>query len=279
LDAQYEFRSACGRLIPMYCEEEDFIEHKNEMDGMLSVLARHALGVENAVILDLGAGQGMHAGFLSVHATRVYCADVVNYTTLYGGEFLKLLEEKHRRNGYSIELVKIEFNRTDARDLLYRDSFFDLVVSINSFEHIPDPSRALYEMARVTKSGGHIYISADPVWTADTGSHFFHRVPEPWGHLIYSDEQFSQKMLANGATAEEVGEYRVAMNRLPIARYLALLDQVVHRGTLRLLQADSWSGVQDELHKTHDNLRRLKEDGYEEADLLTRGIRWLFRKA
>jgi hypothetical protein len=55
----------------MYCEHEDFLTHKAEIDGMLSVLASHGISPDGAVVLDLGAEQGMHASFLSVPAVAV----------------------------------------------------------------------------------------------------------------------------------------------------------------------------------------------------------------
>ena len=76
--------------VHMYNEAQDFLDHKGEIDAMISVLhAQRAPLAPEMVVLDLGAGQGMHAGFLSVIAGRVYCADLLNYSTLYEGQFLE----------------------------------------------------------------------------------------------------------------------------------------------------------------------------------------------
>jgi ubiquinone/menaquinone biosynthesis C-methylase UbiE len=263
----------------MYNEADDFMHHKGEIDAMTSVLAAQGIALRREfVLLDLGAGQGMHAGFLSGVAGRIYCADLINYSTLYDGQFPKLLREKHQRNGYHLELSRIEFNQTDAMDLLYKDSMFDLVVSINSFEHIPDPDRALREIVRVTKNGGYIYVSTDPIWTADTGSHFYHRVPEPWAHLMRSDESFCAQMLANGATSSEIAEYRTAMNRLRVADYLKIVEDVTGTGDIEIIHHDSWSDVQKQSHRNHPNVGVLKQKGFTESELLLRGMRWVFRK-
>ena len=263
----------------MYNEAEDFLHHKGEVDALFAALrAQRVPLASDMVVLDLGAGLGMHAGFLSVLVGRVYCADLVNYTSVYEGQLPKLLNEKHQRNGYPFEISKIEFNQTNAMDLLYRDSLFDLVISINSFEHIPDPRLALREMARVTKDGGYIYVSTDPIWTADTGSHFFHRVPEPWAHLIHSNDEFCGHMLTNGATAAEIDEYLVAMNRLRAVDYFKVVDEITASGTLATVHADSWSGVQEESHRQHDNVAILNDRGYPQEELLVRGLRWVFRK-
>ena len=50
--------------------------------------------------------------------------------------------------GRSLDLSKIEFHADDAMDLPYRDGLFDVVLSNNAFEHIPDPFQALRERRR-----------------------------------------------------------------------------------------------------------------------------------
>ena len=263
----------------MYDEKEDFLHHKSEIDAMVSVLDTVGVRLSRQMtVLDLGAGQGMHAGFLSALAGRVFCADLVDYSSLYNGEFLRLIDEKHQRNNVEFHRSRVAFHQTDAMDLIYRDSMFDCVVSVNSFEHIPDPGKALAEMIRVTKSGGYIYISTDPIWTADTGSHFFHRVAEPWAHLFDDENVFAAKMLANGAPDNEVREFRGAMNRWRAKDYARVIDRSVADRQTKAIHRDSWSGVVDEAHRTHGNLQRLLTRGFTEEELLIRGLRWVLRK-
>ena len=263
----------------MYDEAEDFRTHKSEIDAMVAILDR--LGIRltmSMTVLDIGGGQGMHVGYLSALAGDVICADIIDYSSLYNGEFLKLVDEKHRRNDVEFHLERVAFHRTSAMDLMYRDRIFDCVVSINSFEHIPDPGVALEEMIRVTKTDGHIYIATDPVWTADTGSHFFHRVPEPWAHLLCDDEQFAARMLANGAPPAETDEYRRAMNRWCAEDYAAIVKAADGDRLVDVLHHDSWSGVADQAHLRHDNLLRLLGRGFTRSELLLRGLRWVLRK-
>lgn len=263
----------------MYDEREDFLTHKSEIDGLVAVLAGAGVRLtSDMTLLDVGGGQGMHVGYLAALVGRVVCADILDFSSLYDGQFLKLLDEKHRRNNVEFHLDRVEFHRTDAMNLLYRDGLFHCVVSINSFEHIPDPAKALFEMIRVTRAGGTIYISTDPVWTADTGSHFFHRVPEPWRHLVGDDAAFAAMMRANGASADEIGEYHRAMNRWRVKDYASAARDAEARGMVDVLHHDSWSGVVDESHRHHPNLRALRRLGFAESELMIRGLRWVFRK-
>lgn len=46
----------------------------------------------------------------------------------------------------------------DARELKFPDGHFDFVYSFHALEHIPGPERALAEMARVLRRGGHYLV-------------------------------------------------------------------------------------------------------------------------
>lgn len=262
----------------MYNEKDDFLHHGKEIDDFLRCLSHARVTVNSGMtVLDLGAGHGMHAGFLDKHFREVYCSDVIDYTSLYGGEFFKLLQEKYTRNGYHVDLQKIHFIRTDAMRLLYKDNFFDMIISFNAFEHIPDPGAALEEMVRCTKDGGYVYIQFDPIWTTDTGSHFFHRVPEPWAHLIYDEEGFISRMRASGAEDGEVGEYRKAMNRKRLHYYLQIFGDLAKRGAIRVINQGFWSGLSDASHKKHPFFKQCLRKGFVEEELLVRGGRFLLR--
>lgn len=51
-----------------------------------------------------------------------------------------------------------ELRTMDARELAFDDASFDLVYSFHALEHIPEPRRALREMARVLRPGGTYFI-------------------------------------------------------------------------------------------------------------------------
>ena len=263
----------------MYDESEDFRVHRAEIEGAVSVLANADVRLTPDMhVLDVGGGQGMHVGFLSALVNRVFCADVIDYSSLYGGEFLKLLDEKHRRHNVEFHLDRVAFHQTDAMSLLYRHDLFDCVLSINSFEHIPDPGKALAEMIRVTRPGGCIYISTDPIWTADTGSHFFHRVPEPWAHLLLDDKKYTARMRSNGASEDETHEYCRAMNRWRARDYENVVKGIAAERRVEVLHETRWSGTVDDAHGNHANLSALARLGFTRSELMVRGLRWVFRK-
>lgn len=263
----------------MYDEAADFAEHLTQIGAMDAFLAEAGVTVDwrSATICDVGGGGGLRAALLANRAKRAYCADIIDQQARYNGEFIKLMSEKLVRHGHSLPIDRFEFNVTDATRLIYRDNCFDFVCSVNAFEHIPDPSVALREIARVLRTGALAYVSFDPIWTADTGNHFQHRVPEPWAHLVLGDEGFSAKMREAGADEYEISEFRSAMNRIRLGVYNDLFRVSAKEMGLRLLLLRAWSGVVHDRHLEHLNFARAQEI-YSRDELITRGMSALLCK-
>jgi SAM-dependent methyltransferase len=262
-----------------YDEVADFRQHVTDicaMDGRLAACGA-AIDWERAVVLDLGGGGAMHSGLLAGRARRVYCADVADQHLRWKGEFLRLLGEKFARHGERLSLERMEVNTTDAHALLYRDALFDVVVSFNAFEHIPDPAQALREVARVLKAGGWFYASFDPVWTADTGSHFAHRVPDPWAHLEFTEEQFIAAMRATGAADDEVADFRFGMNRWRPEQFRDLVERQAPGLGFAVRHFDVWCGTVDPNASRHPAFARLTPR-YSTDELLTRGMAFVLSR-
>ena len=106
--------------------------------------------------------------------------------------------------------VNNEFYWMDGQNLTFDDNSFDLVVSLNVLEHVPNPAKYLTECCRVLRSGGIGFFSWYPVWSGATGHHVHPDMvsrmaqqlgiasPEYsldgsciplWGHLIYDPPQ------------------------------------------------------------------------------------------
>jgi SAM-dependent methyltransferase len=89
-------------------------------------------------ILVVGSGSGAEAGRIA----RAFEAWTV-------GISLEPVPALDREGASPAELLTM-----DARALAFRDQVFDLVYAMHVLEHVPDPSRALAEMARVLRPGG-----------------------------------------------------------------------------------------------------------------------------
>lgn len=100
-----------------------------------------SLDLKNKNILDIGCGNGIEAKTLALSATSVTGVDI---------KFYKEWNEYWEEN--------LRFQVADACHLPFSDSSFDIAYEKDVLHHLRTPSKALKEMGRVTKSGGHIIL-------------------------------------------------------------------------------------------------------------------------
>jgi ubiquinone/menaquinone biosynthesis C-methylase UbiE len=262
-----------------YSEKDDFAHHDKEVDDLLQAVQSHGLSIpDDGLILDTGGGLGMHAWKLLPLCRKLYVTDIIDYSSSYNGELLKLLEEKHARNGRPFDLRKVVLAESDAQNQLFRDSLFDFVFSINAFEHIPDPAKAFGEVVRVAKPGALVYVTIDPLWLSPTGGHFHEYVEEPWAHLVWPSEQYLEKMHSAGASAGEIAGFPNGMNRYRLGAFRELFSNAEKQQFIQILMMNTWpASAAEEPHTEHPNFARLLSMGYPGEELFVRGLRIMAR--
>ena len=111
-----------------------------------------------------------------------------------------------------------EFYQLDGQQLTFPDNSFDLVISLNVMEHVPNPLKYLQECYRVMRPGGFGYFSWYPLWSGVTGHHVhpdmvndvaqrINLVPPDynldgrsipyWGHLLFDQAEMLSFLLTN----------------------------------------------------------------------------------
>lgn len=259
-----------------YIEQPDFAEKRKYIDDFFEMLRPFDRDASAWRTLEVGGEGGILAGLMAGHVAHLISTDIVNPQFAYQGEMVSLLKKKFQRNVENLPLDKLEFLTADAQDLPFRDDWFDFCFSQNAFEHIPDPEKALREAVRVTRPGGLIYLMFDPLWTADSGSHFLHFIGEPWAQLIESDGEIAQRMSDAGASEVEIDSYRTHMNRRTIAYYREMFTRVTEELDVKILIRHEWSGCIDPSFVDHPNLAAAAAaSGLPTDDLLVRGLRFL----
>lgn len=117
-------------------------------------------------ILDVGCAWGYSAMKLSLMGVEAYGVDIDEKTLEFG-------EKIAEYNGYEVKL-----RYANAKALPFSDDFFDEVICVDTFEHVPPEDRlvALKEMRRVVKRGGKIIVSTpNPEGIAEMGKAIFGR--------------------------------------------------------------------------------------------------------
>jgi ubiquinone/menaquinone biosynthesis C-methylase UbiE len=100
-------------------------------------------------VLEIGCGAG---DFTRILASLVSSGGVV------GLDYSRVMVEEARRRDQSSG-VPVEFVQGDVHNLEFEDSVFDVVFARIVLQHLPDPARAIAEMARVVRPGG--LVAAD----------------------------------------------------------------------------------------------------------------------
>ena len=105
----------------------------------------------------------------------------------------------------------VKLVRMDGMNLQFPDASFDMVISANVIEHVPDPVRFIHEAARVLKPDGICYMEATPIWTGPRGHHIMEcmikeNCPEEtafrddgtvipdWSHLHLTQEELAEQI-------------------------------------------------------------------------------------
>lgn len=162
--------------------------------------------IAGKTVLDLGCAFGDQAAAIS----RKYGCKVTGVDTDEG-----YLAEAIRRYGDECEFIRAV---PPGRQ-------WDVVVSINSMEHYPDPKRAIEDMLAAVKPGGKILITFGPLWWAPRGSHtnYFCRIP--WLQLWFSERAIMivrSRYRQDGAMRFE--DCQGGLNRMSVRKFERLID-------------------------------------------------------
>jgi ubiquinone/menaquinone biosynthesis C-methylase UbiE len=97
-----------------------------------------------------------------------YARKVGSWTAVdLSAESLSRAEEVLRRELHPDLAARFRFEEADACELPFADGAFDLAVSMSTFDHLPTAGarqRAVDEMARVVRPGGHVVVTVASWW-------------------------------------------------------------------------------------------------------------------
>lgn len=193
-------------------------EHVAFFQRMQRDLARHGIDeIQGLRVLDVGCGkmywftlllklfganptgidiEYVQRGYSPLKYWRIFttnglerAAKTLYWDVLYGGDYYRVLaKEAGRQIPRHLEL---DLRQQSITGLPYADNTFDLVVSHEVFEHLPDLEASVKKMNQVMKPGALTYLYVHNYTSISGGHHIEWKHPDenpservpPWDHL------------------------------------------------------------------------------------------------
>ncbi len=97
-------------------------------------------------ILHLGTGEGDYDQMIAQYAEKVTACDINEADIAYAQEL-------------NAEVENLDYRIEDAQNLSFETGSFDLVISIDVIEHVPDSAKMMQEVGRVLKPNAKAIVS------------------------------------------------------------------------------------------------------------------------
>lgn len=152
-------------------------------------------------ILEVSCGNGRAASALVKGAKNVYATDIVD-----------VLLPEVKKSGVCFSIGDV------CGQLPYENNSFDLVYSINSFEHYEHPDVALREIIRVTRPGGILFFTFSPLYYSAWGLHASRRLGMPFPQILFSEAVIQR--FVNEKQEEIAESFDAASDRSKIGPYV-----------------------------------------------------------
>lgn len=125
--------------------------YRNRQAAVLTWIDSLALA-PNSHVLEIGCGAGFMAIALAERGFHVHAIDSTE-------AMVELARRHAAERGIAAPLLSLKVGDVYALD--FEDGFFDLVLAIGVIPWLERPELAMREMARVTRPGGHVILTAD----------------------------------------------------------------------------------------------------------------------
>ena len=181
-----------GNTYDKYGSGNPLVRHM--MGGFQRTLEELVDRADPSSLLDVGCGEGELVQRLAhrLEPRRVVGVDLAENSIQAGWQ----------RHG----APNLEYRATQAESLPFTPGEFDMVSAIEVLEHVPDPRRALAEMARCAQHWLLVSVPREPLWRALNMARgaYLARLGNTPGHLNHWSRRAFIRLLSNHGEIVEV---------------------------------------------------------------------------
>jgi 2-polyprenyl-3-methyl-5-hydroxy-6-metoxy-1,4-benzoquinol methylase len=125
-------------------------DHPDESSPWYKLVLEYLEPIKDKRILEVACGRGGFSRLLASNGAIVCGAD-------FSESAIRIAKEKMYRDSTLAD--RLTYVQADAQNLPFNEGSFDIVISCETIEHVPDPRAAAREMARVCRPGGLLYLT------------------------------------------------------------------------------------------------------------------------
>ena len=168
-------------------DDEGFKTRFIKLPDLIRDWTKDHLDLEASEVLDFGCGQGITALGMAMRnkARKVSAVDIMP-------DVKQCLEVAHAQLGLDNLPSNLALSQISPGQDFDSGRCFDLVYSWSVFEHVEQRlfDSVLAQLHGKLRLGGYLFIQIAPLFFSAEGSHLFHRIPIPWGHLTIQESAY-----------------------------------------------------------------------------------------
>jgi SAM-dependent methyltransferase len=158
-------------------------DHADGDSPWYRLVLEHLPPVSGLRILEIACGRGGFSRLLASQGALMLGCDFSN----------KALQIAKQKQGNDAR-TQLDLVQADAGDLPFANESFDVVISCETIEHVPDPGRALSEMARVSRRAGKLFLTTPNYFNA-MGLYYLYAIVRGRPATQGSDQPFDRPFL------------------------------------------------------------------------------------